>query len=250
MPFHEEWRLAFDEWLKNNMLAEAQGILIVDLARSYMEYPVYSDGEDFVVDFGDILKFRSDVRILAAKTLQHMAETYAFEYDPAQPFLKHAFFGAHLRTEIDSQKAWHGEGWEYALYETQAPIYFQQAPRSNPVVIYVASGDAEEVKRLSVDAAAHNFTVTTKIDHLDEAERAELQSMAWDQQAIVDLLVLLKGSDFAGIAHSSFAWNVALKRHVHSKKRDLFNRPHPLSDELSTIYGDTKELDYAACMWP
>jgi len=95
--------------------------------------------------------------------------------------------------------------------------------------------------------------VTTKFNLLKEKDLEELQALKWDQQGLVDFLVMLKASDFAGIGHSSFAWNVALKRHVFVKKKDRVRGPEILmGDELSLIYGDVRgyEPEYAACLWP
>jgi hypothetical protein len=253
LPDPAAWRAQFYTWLKQFSTPELTGPIIVDLGRSYLRYPIYSDGEGFAVSFGSILKFRSDVRVLATKVLQSLVDTHSLILNLTQDVHRNSFFGVHLRTESDAVKVWPAQDWIYSSYETQSKIYLEQAPRSNSSVIYVASGDRNEVAKFAVDAskAPNNFTVTTKFDLLKGGDLEELQRLAWDQQALIDFLVMLKASDFAGIGHSSFAWNVALKRHVFAKQRDHLNGPNSLNDELSVIHGTVREHpEYAACLWP
>ncbi|TVY18690.1 hypothetical protein LARI1_G002900 [Lachnellula arida] len=249
----QAWRGTFYTWLEQYSTPNITGPFIVGLDRSYLQYPIYSDGEGFALSFGNILKFRSDVRILATKVLHNIGKKYALALNLTQPTLPNAFFGVHLRTEIDSQKAWPTGDWKYSKYETQAQLYLEQAPRSNPAVVYVASGNLSEVAKFAADVSQmpQNLTTITKFDMLERKEREELEAFTWDQQALVDFLVMLKASDFAGIGHSSFAWNIALKRHVFSTTKEHLDGPQLLSDELSQIYGVVRDFpEYAACLWP
>ncbi|KAH8800413.1 hypothetical protein F5884DRAFT_825069 [Xylogone sp. PMI_703] len=255
LPEPAAWREQFYTWLKQYSSAEVTGPMIINLGRSYLTYPIYSDGEGFALAFGSILKFRSDVRILATKTLQSLSDSdmFSLNLDLNQNIFPNAFFVAHLRTEKDAVEAWPAGDWVYSRYETQARLYLEQAPRSNPSVIYVASGDLDEVARFSVDAfnTTQKFLVITKFDLLKGEDLEELKALKWDQQGMVDFLVSLKASDFAGIGHSSFAWNVALKRHTFAKERAHLDGPQMLSDELSQIYGIVRGYpEYAACLWP
>lgn len=249
----EAWRGQFYTWLEQFSAPEVKGPMIIDLGRSYLQYPIYSDGEGFALAFGSILKFRSDARILAVKTLQGLADTYSLTLDITQDIIPNAFFGAHLRTEKDAVEGWPAPDWVYSRFETQSRIYLEQAPRSNSSIIYVASGDLNEVAKFARDASTppNNYTVTTKFDLLKGKDLEELQGLHWDQQALVDFLVMLKASDFAGIGHSSFAWNIALKRHIYATQKNHLNGPQMLSDELSQIYGIVRGYpEYAACLWP
>ncbi|TVY88382.1 hypothetical protein LAWI1_G003874 [Lachnellula willkommii] len=249
----QAWRGTFYTWLEQYSTPNVTGPFIVGLDRSYLQYPIYSDGERFALSFGHILKFRSDVRILATKVLHNIGKKHALALNLTQPTLPNAFFGVHLRTEIDSQKAWPTGDWKYSKYSTQAQLYLEQAPRSNPAVVYVASGNLSEVAKFATDVSQmpQNLTTITKFDMLERKERAEVEALTWDQQALVDFLVMLKASDFAGIGHSSFAWNIALKRHVFSTTKEHLDGPQLLSDELSQIYGVVRDFpEYAACLWP
>lgn len=212
------WREQFYIWLQQ--YPKFTGPTVVDLQRSYLQYPIYSDGEDFALSFGSILKFRSDVRVLATKTLQSLSDTYHLNLDLSQAILPNAFFGVHLRTERDAVEGWPAPDWVYSRFETQSQKYLEQAPRSNSSIIYVASGDLNEVTKLAFNAtsAPNNYIVTSKTDLLRGEDLEELHALKWDQQGLVDFLVMSKASDFAGIGHSSFAWNVALKRHVYARQ--------------------------------
>jgi hypothetical protein len=249
----EAWRGLFYDWLEqyNGNSTGASGPIIVELARSYLQYPIYTDGEGFALEFGSILKFRSDIRVLATTTLYRLSEAYSLSLDLSQPILRQAYFGAHLRTEKDAKEGWPAPDWIYSRYDTQSKYYLEQASGSNKSVIYVASGDLDEVTKFANDSIATGMTVTTKFDLLEGEDRAQLERLAWDQQAMIDFLVLLKASDFAGVGHSSFAWNVALKRHTVAEKKNHLDGPQMLSDELSQIYGIPRGYpEYAACLWP
>jgi hypothetical protein len=251
-----EWREYFYSWLANK--TETHSPTIVNLERSYLQYPIYSDPPEFAHDFGKILKFRSDARILATTVLKKLIYKYELEVDIRQPIWleSKSFFGAHLRTEQDSRQGWPWQLYEYSRYETQSGLYLTQAAHSNTSIIYLASGSPQDSAQFSSDAMSrYNLTVTTKHDLLSEPESIDhkkaLDAMTFDQQALVDFLVLLKSKDFAGVGHSSFAWNIALWRHMFALQRDHLNGPQLMSDELSQVYGTVGQYEeYAACLWP
>ncbi|EMR82775.1 putative alternative oxidase protein [Botrytis cinerea BcDW1] len=170
--------------------------------------------------------------------------------DLSQPFLPDTFFGAHLRTEIDAMKNWSAEDWFYQRYEAQSIQYLKKLASTNLTLVYVASGNKSETARLARDAAAYN--VTTKWMLLDAKDRESLSRLSWDQQAIVDFLVMTKSSRFVGIGHSSFTWNIALQRHQFLENNgDYLDGSELLSDALSTVFGETGgHPEYAACLWP
>ncbi|CAK7215691.1 hypothetical protein SBRCBS47491_002570 [Sporothrix bragantina] len=118
------------------------------------------------------------------------------------------FLGAHLRVAEDAAKAkWPG-------YEAQAPAYLNEAAASQLSVIYLATGSAKHREMFKADAAARKMSVVTKEALLGKDELAELQSLTWDQQAIVDFEVLVHSSRFAGFLRSSFSWVVAIRRSI------------------------------------
>jgi hypothetical protein len=255
--FHDPltWRAEFYGWLRQFYIPDRKGPVVVDLGRSYLQYPIYTDGEGFALDFGSILKFPPEVRKLATQAILDLAEQYALNINLTADYYPNAFFGVHLRTGNDAAEDGPAPDWIFSRYETQSRIYLEQAPRSTPSVIYVASGDLSQVAKFALDAANNNYTanipVITKFDLLQGEALVELQGLGWDQQALVDFLVMLKASDFAGIGHSSFAWNIALKRHIFAQHKNHLDGPQMLSDDLSQIYGTIRGYpEYAACLWP
>lgn len=139
-----KWREHFYTWLGEHIPATAdpETTVIVNLMRSYLVYPVYSDGRNFATSFGRLLKFRADVRALATRTILRLAEKYSpGVIDVALPVLPDLFFGAHLRTEHDAQLGWPAEDWVYSRYETQAKFYLKETLASGLKRVYIASGD-------------------------------------------------------------------------------------------------------------
>lgn len=93
-------------------------------------------------------------------------------------------------------------------YEVQTSLFLEQAAAANLPVMYVASGNQTEVARFRKDARlTHNMAIVTKSELLEEQDLEQLQRLTWDQQALVDFLVMLKASGFSGVGHSSFALN-------------------------------------------
>ena len=141
----------------------------------------------------------------------------------------------------------------YSRYETQAGLFLSGAANASLPLIYVASGDRDEVAKLSAEATARNMTVTTKFDVLGGPEVAALGGLSWDQQGMVDFLVMTKASVFGGVGHSSFAWNVALGRHVVGGEEggEHLKGPQALSDRLSQVYGKPGQYpEYPSTLWP
>lgn len=261
IPDPSAWSGQFYSWLDKQITTAGQGtpsLVVVNLQRSYMTYPIYSDGEAFAHTFASVLQFRNDTRNLATKVLSSLAERFSLDINLEDDILPNAFFGVHLRTEADSKKAWESAGdyWFYSHYGNQVKVYLEQAPRSSPAAIYVASGDPDEIARFAADAAEvpapHNYPVVNKVDLIAGEDLETLRALTFDQQALVDYLVLLKASDFAGVAHSSFAWSIALKRHQFAKKDGEFlDAPEMLDDDLSKVYGTVKDFeDYPKVLWP
>ena len=248
----ELWVNQFDTFLSQHLTLDGKVKAVIELGRSYICYPIYSDGAGFAMDFGGILKFRRDIRLLGTKTLHLLAEKLEYDIgDLHQPYYPSFFMGAHLRTEEDARKGWPGQDWKYSRYETQASLYLNQSSITGLKNIYVASGDPLEIQKFASNATSIGATIHTKHSVLDEASRKELDALAWDQQGMVDFLVMLKASDFAGVGHSSFAWNIALLRHKYARQQDHLSGPQMLNDELSTIFGGVKAYpEYVATLWP
>ncbi|KFY86861.1 hypothetical protein V500_07342 [Pseudogymnoascus sp. VKM F-4518 (FW-2643)] len=248
------WPANFTTWLHQHIPPRAlPAITIINLQRTYIAYPIYSDGASVATHFGQLLKFRRDIRVLATSTLRALAARYNYPGPLTDAILPGFFFGAHLRTERDAKLGWPGPDWVYSRYETQAGLFLSGAANASLPLIYVASGDRDEVAKLSGEARERNMTVTTKFDVLGEAEVAALGGMSWDQQGMVDFLVMTKASVFGGVGHSSFAWNVALGRHVVGGEggEEHLKGPQALSDKLSQVYGKPGQYpEYPSTLWP
>ncbi|EPE29609.1 hypothetical protein GLAREA_00769 [Glarea lozoyensis ATCC 20868] len=255
--FHDPitWRAEFYGWLRQFYIKDRKGPVVVDLEISHLQYPVASDGEGFALDFGSLLRFRADVRGLATQVIQGLAEQYTPNINLTADYYPNAFFGVHLRTEKDAAELRLAQDSTFSSFETQSRLYLDQTPQSQPSVIYVSSGDLDEVAKFTLEATKNNNTVNipvvTKFDLLKGVALAELNALTWDQQAMVDFLVMLKASDFAGVGHSGFAWNIALKRHTLAQQKKYLDGPQMLSDDLSQIYGNVRGYpEFAACIWP
>ncbi|EJT78879.1 hypothetical protein GGTG_03973 [Gaeumannomyces tritici R3-111a-1] len=262
----------------------------VEIGQSFLEYPVQDDGPAFAREFGKLLPFRPDARELAARVLLALRRRCGLRsIDPTRPVSPGAFFGAHLRLERDAVWAWSPDEWRFGRARDQFEEQARYAARTGLGVVYVASGNETVVDMLagfmgarrglggghgrSEDGAVEtrrrrrsriqarsgggdgNVTVVTKLDLLQGDDLALLQSLTFDQQALVDFLVMFKASAFMGVAHSSFSWNVALRRHEMSAYAGIANEGSDLlRDEYSIIMGakrDYPRIDpFASAMWP
>ncbi|EHL02789.1 hypothetical protein M7I_1127 [Glarea lozoyensis 74030] len=122
------------------------------------------------------------------------------------------FYGAHLRTELDAQAA----GW--TPYEIQSENYLTHAQNSQIKTIYLVSGNEEDAIRFRESAMEMGMQVATRDELLSEEgyemDMQEMEVLSWDQKECVDYEVLLRARAMGGSHESTFAWNVALRRHV------------------------------------
>ncbi|KAF6818215.1 alternative oxidase [Colletotrichum musicola] len=248
IPRPETWKSLLYAWL--NVVDESidvaptgsriEGPIIVDFGRSYLTYPIQSDGEAFASTFGNLLKVRADVRQLATTVVQSIDQL---------------FFGAHLWTQkegVDSLKPV-DPNWDWSEYSRQIDVYLDQASRWDISLVYAASADATRLAAFAADAREkRGMAVVNNADLLHGKEKAQLEALSMDQQAMVDFLVMMGAAQFGGVGHSSFAWNVALKRHLFVQEPGKYlDGPQMLSDDLSQVYGTRgKYPEYAACLWP
>ncbi|KAJ4391820.1 hypothetical protein N0V93_005440 [Gnomoniopsis smithogilvyi] len=183
-------------------------------------FPVYRDGPEFVATFGGLLRFREDILELGMETAAAM-EIVAHESEGS-------FVGMHLRTENDALRGW-------PSFEEQSRAYLSKAAglTPSPRYAYLATGNATEAAKLTSLALKEKLRVVTKHELLAEPNNEELRrrldSLSWDQQALVDFVVLLQAEYFVGVSPSSFSMNVALKRHL--KEDGLYTRPWKIGVE-------------------
>jgi hypothetical protein len=213
---------------------------------TFFEWPIYRDGPELAATFGDILRIRKDIQDLAAIALAEMSTFVGIK--PHPKIFTAPYLGVHLRTESDALGFW-------PSFDEQSDGYLQQATKRGLKYAYLACGDANEAKRFA--AKAFNRTqvkVATKMDLLQGENRVRLDALSWDQQALVDFLMLEKSTHFTGCSFSSFTMNIAFKRHLLIDGIDTRQWRSP-GDEYSTLvgrfddwYGDWMFM--YECMWP
>ncbi|KAL2131985.1 hypothetical protein VTI74DRAFT_4386 [Chaetomium olivicolor] len=177
------------------------------------DWPVFRDGPEFVATYGGLLRFRQDILELGQRTATYMRQ-FALQHGGSRSFV-----GMHLRTESDVLSRW-------PKYDEQSGAYLERAASMNFKAAYLATGNKTEARKLTAAAAdQHVMAVITKHDLLKDhpTDLAALEALTWDQQALVDFIVLLECDYFLGVSPSSFSMNVALKRHLRTE--GLYTRP-------------------------
>jgi hypothetical protein len=247
----EEWPVRLKAWIEEYMppYPEKEPI-VIDLEQSFLHYPTHSDGHKFAHTFGNILKFRPDVRRLATTTLNKLAEWYDMPLNLSEPIMNPSFMGAHLQTDNPFLEQRHNSDIAYAHFPAQTAAYIKQAISAKIPLIYVASGNLPEIHKLGLQATASEIAVTHKEDLLKDKDMEMLERLRWDQRALVDYLVLLKVQGFAGVGHSSFSWQVVMTRHEGGDKRKGVLESDVWSDGVSTLYGvRSSYVESSECMW-
>ncbi|TVY37080.1 hypothetical protein LOCC1_G007119, partial [Lachnellula occidentalis] len=209
------WSSAFMKFLNTSHPApfSASVPVLVSLDPPLLQFPLSYDDALLVGNFGRMLRFREDVRRLAATVLYAMDKKFEMGVDPdfagVQPGL---FYGAHLRTDADAKAA------NWTPYAKQAENYLKHARHMGLSTIYLTTGNQEDAKIFTETAANLSIDVTTKEELLTgkrfQQELKEMKSLTWDQRGLIDFEVLLRSSIFGGTHESSFDWNIAMRRHV------------------------------------
>ncbi|GAW14308.1 hypothetical protein ANO14919_037090 [Xylariales sp. No.14919] len=237
----DRFGLAFREWMRG--LAADLGLrptswenpTLVRLSWGVLwDWPIIRDGPELAATFGGLLRVREDILELADRVVQSVKELATERHGGGDGSGSNGLFlGVHLRTEEDALSQW-------PTYENQSKGYLHEAEKQSfrSGVAYLASGSGKETRRFGEDARVYlGLTVKSKYDLLHGQELEKLKSFSWDQQALVDFVVLLESDYFVGVSPSSFSINVALKRHL--QKENLYTRPWKVgaSDERSWLVG-------------
>jgi hypothetical protein len=242
------FRPKFDNWLNTTQQTPnaTHPVTIRFKWATFFEWPIYRDGPEFAATFGDILRLRKDIQALAAKALTEMSSFVGVK--PNGKTLEAPYLGVHLRTESDALGFWPN-------FNEQSNGYLAQADKRGIKHAYLACGNATEGKRFADKAwEKSKLNVTTKLDLLRGEDLKQLTDLSWDQQALVDFLILSKSTHFTGCSFSSFTMNIAFKRHLMTG--GIQTRPWKSpGDEFSTLigrfeswYGDWMFM--YECMWP
>lgn len=211
------------------------------------------DGPELANTFGGLCKFNQTIMRLGKKALAKMqtfARQQATEDPGTSPQDPSVFLGVHLRSEADAEPFW-------PSYEEQEKAYLGKAEELGLKVGYVASGNLTEAHKFAAAAEEMvGMTMVSKNDLLDGDDLDELHSLSWDQQGLVDYIVLTGADYFTGNSRSSFSISVTKKRHL--KLEGLYSRPYkvrPKGYGRSFIVGPMKEyyehwLFIWDAMWP
>ncbi|KAK9776749.1 hypothetical protein SCAR479_06487 [Seiridium cardinale] len=191
------------------------------------DWQIWRDGPEFATTFGNVLKFNKDLLYLgktALKNMQAFAQNHGAQGGE--------FLGVHLRTENDAMNFW-------PVYDTQAQGFLRKAQEGNFRSGYLATGNLTEAKKFEKQALeVANMRVLTKRDLLTGKELDALNALTWDQQGLVDFIVLLGSTYFVGAMPSSFSVYMTIKRHL--KTGGLYTRPYKAGTEgdgLSYLVG-------------
>lgn len=221
-------------------------------------WPVRYDDEAFRSDWGHLAQLPRHIRELSARIMYRLYRKIHAQQDPARPS-NGAFLGAHIRTEGDAVV----EGW--TSFWVQAARVRDQLMKNNIRTVYVATGTASDVDRLKkflakvqIPMVVNGSEVTTnaqvlqKWDLLDDQDLMIMDTLTWDQMALVDLDVMQRASRFVGLWESSWSWTIALKRHAWSSEDPYDYETHPVTfaDEYSTLYGPERAQPIIdPCFW-
>ncbi|KAH8680843.1 hypothetical protein BX600DRAFT_4685 [Xylariales sp. PMI_506] len=191
------------------------------------DWQIWRDGPEFATTFGSILKFNEELIHLGKTALRNMRSLAQSQGAPDGEFL-----GVHLRTESDALGFW-------PVYDTQASGYLQRAKAGGYKAAYLATGNLTEAKKFELQARdAVGMKVVTKTDLLEGKDLQAFNALTWDQQALVDFVVLLESKFFVGVMPSSFSVFMTIKRHLRTG--GLYTRPYKVGTEgdgLSYLVG-------------
>jgi hypothetical protein len=238
----QNWSSAFKSHLNSSYTRPISPTVpvLVELHLPLLQFPLSYDSPNFVANFGKILRFKPEIRRLAASVVYALSQKYNLHLSSTSSIEKGKFYGAHLRTALDAQAA----GW--TPYANQSSNYLFSAAQLNFSTIYVVSANEADVSLFTTQAAnaSSPIAVETKVSLLGgplpapflndeghliqgerigrkgfEAEWKELKALTDEQQGVVDYEVLLRSSAFGGTWESSFGWGVAMRRHVVASGR-------------------------------
>ncbi|EME38485.1 hypothetical protein DOTSEDRAFT_108824, partial [Dothistroma septosporum NZE10] len=217
-----------ESWLQIRGVIDdkSKGLTLVNIERSLWDIDTRSLPHGLRRNFGHLLRTNTTIRQLAALIMQNLSLQHALKIDPTHPIPKDAFYAAHLRTESDAQNA----GWlteSNTNFTAQTTSYIAHATANKLNILYVATGNASDLARFhSIAASQHPpLTVVSKHDLLPPSELTTLNSLTWDQQALVDYEVLQRSSVFGGFVKSSFSYNVAMTRNQWVEDEGLAIEP-------------------------
>jgi hypothetical protein len=195
------YRTKFDGWLSgtNRVPRIEKSVAVRFKWAAFFEWPAYRDGAEFAATFGDILRIRKDIADLAAVALTEISKFAGLDPSADEVLtLKAPYLGVQLRSEDDALEFWPD-------FHAQTSGYLEAANNTNLKHAYLACGNATECHRFGEQAWSQlHLSVTSKLDLLKGDDLKRLQVLSWDQQALIDFLVLRKSTHFTGYSFSLF----------------------------------------------
>ncbi|KAK6529681.1 hypothetical protein TWF281_008844 [Arthrobotrys megalospora] len=198
----EEFRSRFDQVIKAQTRRpnEKFPVIIRLDDKALFSFPPAFDPPAIANNFGFILEFRLDLSGLANIIVDRVRQ--ALNKDDGK-FSE--YVGVHLRSEADAGKYW-------ASWDELANSTLSVALDNKIRLIYVASGDADGVAKLTRKAEESGIRVVDKWSILSNDEQEFLHPFRFDQQAIVDYLALMRSDRFVGSGQSSFSSHLIMRR--------------------------------------
>ncbi|CAK7207234.1 inducible alternative oxidase 2 [Sporothrix eucalyptigena] len=260
------WREAFDVWLGKAMGPDRK-LSATTPFRVWQNKVMFQwnrkaaqNSPDFNTAFARLFRYPDETRRLAASVLWQLEHKLGRHIvpdavlDAKTPGIANhlepgriepgTYLGCHLRVADDAVRVqWPG-------YDAQAPGYIAEAVSRNLSAIYLATGSKEHRERFRQDAAASGIQVFTKEDLLEDADLEALQTLSWDQQALIDFDVLIRSAYFYGFLRSSFSWAVTIRRSSLPEAGEAVRLPRDeFRDNLSAIQGRNTRINPWA-VWP
>ncbi|BFZ58203.1 hypothetical protein PYCC9005_005265 [Savitreella phatthalungensis] len=241
--FNDDFMYWMDDELKSRPSVNRPFIISWPWAN-FFNWPVYAgDYLEFANSFGRLLRIRQDARDLAQVVLREMAHQHPalFGKAPDEPATSPllSYHALHLRTEYDRLQ------WWKSAEEVRAAAA-EWVGRSEARLVYVACGDPQQIPifNASIRDLPEKPVLITKDLILRSANASQeavealklLESMTWDEQALVDYLVMLRCHRFWGISYSTFSGAVALYRRMLKKGLRTLRWPQR-SDRYSELWG-------------
>lgn len=228
----------FAHWLEDQPGYKPDRVNLVTFVAQIWSFDLYPRPK-LRATFGRLLKISPQIRGLAATAVFNMRPHVKPNIKPGDQLHRGAYCGVHLRTEVDAANS----GWlkTYGGFEKQTDIYLKLCKSQGLKVIYVASGNQEDIVNFTPKAAKDGITVLSKHDLLPAPQdRKVLDSLSWDQHGALDWEVLSRSSYFSGPTMSSFSWNIAFRRYfyIQGDERLRKENPYAIQEEDSHVTYD------------
>ncbi|KAF3934830.1 hypothetical protein ABW19_dt0200893 [Dactylella cylindrospora] len=235
-----DFRQKFDQYLGTlNRGPSGNAPIIIRLDdKMLFSYPPSTDDPNLRDNFGSILNFRYDLIALSNIIIDRLRQSLDHISNTTNTPGSSEYLGVHLRTESDVPPIW-------AKLEDIAHAALLKAVNTGIKLIYVGTGDISGFHDFRYRASGAEIIIADKWRMLNENEKELLRTYGFDQQAVVDYLVLMQADRLVGSSWSSFSSNLVLTREF------LVNgtRWEGEKDERNELVGSEK-FEYLDMMWP